>query len=422
MANSRFNPDRLLDDPYLHTGLSSIYENLSPSNESISKCFNFWNRYQTIEGFLDFAIALGVKKELMVSKTNVNNLHPNYQDLRQDHDQAKKSSKTLDEDYTIENLSEMLDKKNISINLLLWNTMMKSNIDIFTAKYRANDRFKLYTAPSSICIKLTNSEWVPVKDGRFLKPCDVNRHMLLDEFVYDNTNGWLSSIGFSNNIHTSAEQEIAEKLGLTKPDDIKQVMELSELLRSANPKQKAELQTLLNEFKMRGAAVEFPKKESHDPERRAEKVREALTEAPKKEYEKKERSIRTSKASVDKQTSLKKMYTNSADQMVCQLCKKEMPFKKRDGEYYFEAVELFNDLSIEHAAVHTALCPVCSAMFKEFIKGDPIKSAELKQLFFSTNNLEIPLTLGTKEMTLSFVEPHFQDVKVVIETSTSPSD
>lgn len=38
-----------------------------------------------------------------------------------------------------------------------------------------------------------------------------------------------------------------------------------------------------------------------------------------------------------------------------------MPFKKRNGEYYFEAVEIFNDISIEHAALHLALCSVCAA-------------------------------------------------------------
>jgi len=46
--------------------------------------------------------------------------------------------------------------------------------------------------------------------------------------------------------------------------------------------------------------------------------------------------------------------------MVCQICKEEMPFKKRDGEYYFEAVEALckTHLPKEHEAQWLALCPL----------------------------------------------------------------
>jgi hypothetical protein len=47
-----------------------------------------------------------------------------------------------------------------------------------------------------------------------------------------------------------------------------------------------------------------------------------------------------------------------------------MPFKKRNGEYNFEAVGIFsrNHLPIEHEAQFLALCPLCSARYKEFVK------------------------------------------------------
>ena len=47
-----------------------------------------------------------------------------------------------------------------------------------------------------------------------------------------------------------------------------------------------------------------------------------------------------------------------------------MPFKKRDGQYYFEAVEALNTLSQELLPLHLALCPVCAAKYKEFVKRD----------------------------------------------------
>lgn len=55
--------------------------------------------------------------------------------------------------------------------------------------------------------------------------------------------------------------------------------------------------------------------------------------------------MRTSGNGIDPATWLRNNYTNAAGQMICQICKDEMPFKKRNGEYYFEAVEIFNDIS-----------------------------------------------------------------------------
>ena len=39
------------------------------------------------------------------------------------------------------------------------------------------------------------------------------------------------------------------------------------------------------------------------------------------------------------------------------MCEDEMPFRRRDGEHYFESVQLFDDLSGEHTAAHLALVP-----------------------------------------------------------------
>lgn len=50
--------------------------------------------------------------------------------------------------------------------------------------------------------------------------------------------------------------------------------------------------------------------------------------------------------------------------MICQICQKEMPFKKKDGHYYFEAIELLNDLDREMEEFYIALCPLCAAMLQ----------------------------------------------------------
>ncbi len=46
---------------------------------------------------------------------------------------------------------------------------------------------------------------------------------------------------------------------------------------------------------------------------------------------------------IDAKTWLNETYKNNAEELICQICKKEMPFKKKDGTYYFEAVEILKD-------------------------------------------------------------------------------
>ena len=103
--------------------------------------------------------------------------------------------------------------------------------------------------------------------------------------------------------------------------------------------------------------------------------------------------------------------------MVCQICKEEMPFRKRDGEYYFEAVEaLSRDHFVkEHEAQFLALCPLCAAMYKEFVKHDEGAMESLKNALINSEDAEVPLQLGELGTSVRFVESHFLDIKTIIE-------
>ena len=43
--------------------------------------------------------------------------------------------------------------------------------------------------------------------------------------------------------------------------------------------------------------------------------------------------------------------------MFCQACQKVMPFKRRDGEWYFEAIPFVGGRKKVHRANALALCP-----------------------------------------------------------------
>ena len=164
---------------------------------------------------------------------------------------------------------------------------------------------------------------------------------------------------------------------------------------------------------------EFPQRPSADPERRAERLVDVLRGAPEREYQQRDRSVRTSRESIDPVIWLRNQYTNDWGQMICQICKEEMPFRKRDEEYYFESVEIFDrdTFSKEHQALFLALCPVCAAKYKEFIKRDEDAMVGLKHALTNSSGFEIPIRLGELSSTVRFVEIHAYDLRTILRES-----
>jgi len=93
--------------------------------------------------------------------------------------------------------------------------------------------------------------------------------------------------------------------------------------------------------------------------------------------------------------------------------------KKRDGEYYFEAVEALSmeRLPKEHEAQFLALCPLCAAKYKEFIKNDEEAMAGFKKGLIDSDSPEIPVNLGDESRTVRFVETHWSDLKTILNPS-----
>jgi len=113
---------------------------------------------------------------------------------------------------------------------------------------------------------------------------------------------------------------------------------------------------------------------------------------------------------------LRNQYTNEAGQIICQICKEE-PFRKRDGKHYLEAVEALSRdyFTKEHEAQFLALCPLCAAMYKEFVTHDEEAMVYLKTALVNTDDCEVPLRLGKKDTSIRFVETHYNDIKTILK-------
>jgi hypothetical protein len=136
--------------------------------------------------------------------------------------------------------------------------------------------------------------------------------------------------------------------------------------------------------------------------------------APSKSYEVHDRSVRVSDKEARRQTRpyLADLYTNSADEMICQACHQEMPFRLADGSPYFEAPELLADASSELVENDLALCPTCSAKWR-FARATT--DAELLDRLGNAKAPEMNVSLAGEETVLRFVQEHFDDIRTIAE-------
>jgi len=308
----------------------------------------------------------------------------------------------------IQELTDVEEQKKSAT--VLWEFLRKyldQDARFFKAKYEwfyYSQQSKYFS--SMILVRLKNSKWVPTKDGSLEKPGEITTDHLLDEFL--GATELIQSLGIVEGAGQSEDErkrEHATELGVSLED--------IEFLKN----HRDEVQQLKAALAARKDRPTFPTRPVANPERRQERLGEQLTDAPNKEYEKRERSVRTTNGTIDPTTWLRNQYTNDADQMVCQICKEEMPFRKRDGAHYFEKKEALSKkyLPKEHEAQYLALCPLCAAKYDEFVKTDDEVMAELREEIVSAEDCEIPISLGDEKTSIRFVGTHYHDLQNILE-------
>jgi hypothetical protein len=412
------SPDVLyLDKPYKDTGLSELFD---LTNKDDREKAPLWEGYLKIVGFTDFACALGVLVQLVIEQTKIDN-NPDREELIRN---SKRHTWTgVNEDYYIKDLCRLLDLKTIGVSQLVWKTMCGADPKVLKARYRPNQEALLRVAPSQLSHALMGKSWIPDIHENFKKPEDSTEETLNEGLIFDDRNGWLKTIGFGKKAKKESEEHLAlmghaEALGIKNIESINLVKQLES---------DEELFFKVKSFiELERDKPEFPVRESHDPGRRAEKTAEKFMDAKDKTYELKQRSTRTSLNVIDQETWLLNRYKNNEEKMICQICQKEMPFKKRNGDYYFEAVEALskNYFTKETESQFLALCPLCAAMYKEFVKRDEEAMLQLKQMILNSKDHEyiVPIKLGSLSTFIRFVEIHYVELKAIIRKSSEGSD
>ena len=401
--NFRNASECYLDSPILKTGMAAIGE--------LTETVPLWEEYNKIKGFADFAKRNFVLAELAITRQPIPWSHPDKQNLHEDYGQ-RHTHTSINQDYQIKGLEEWIGNNNLKLANLVWAKMCNAGKAVQRAHFRPNQQYQTKVAPSTLIYCLSESSWIPSKDGSFYPPKKMTKSDLLDDFVYDNRNGWLTAIGFGEEAAQATEeykekQQNAKNLGINIED--------AELIKN-NPE---DFEKWKEEQKVKQSPTNFPNKPSKNLSRREKKIAEKVKNAPEKKYSEKTRTVRESRNKVDPAPWLITQYTNDDGQMFCQLCQQELSiasFKKRNSEEYFECVEIFNHdkLTIEFEAQFLALCPLCAAKYKEFIKRDEDASELLLEQLMEHDNFRISLQLGEEQAVLRFVETHYNDLHVVL--------
>ena len=348
---------------------------------------------------------LGVARSVRVQRKESDS--KNFIVIKNQHGNHKRCLDNFDPDIHVEGLEKALASPTPEKSKFIWNNIAIPHSDCIQGEVEQSSR---QTYESSIKKKeiskrfgslLINTSWLPSLDGGFKKPSKLSLEDLPDTFKRN------ERLSRQLEMKLDVVAKLAKEAGIST-ERIDLIKILPESL----------FKKLQRDLSTQDPPPEFPEGTPPDPERAKEKTAEQIQSSLDKKYEPRQRNVRTSRGTVDPSTLLRNWYTNDKGKMVCQICREEMPFRKRDGEYYFEAVEaLSNDhFTKEYEVQFLALCPLCAAKYKEFVKKDERATLKLKNELMSSDNREIALSLGEDRASIRFVPTHYLSIKTAIDS------
>lgn len=390
-----------VDDPLCLTGLACVF---SDSKYLVS------HRYESIgEDFLNFVKAVGV--HFCVEPAQCRAWHNPKISIPAG---SRETYTGRNEDYSLPSCLKKVSQ-NYDASLLIWEMMSVVSARTLKARYRPNKAHDMQVQDSQLVQSLSKMEWLPDKEGNFHNPAEMTEEDLPDEYIFDDSNGWLTAVGFGAQVEAEKfeQEETTKRLR-------KEGIDLSfEDLKALSEIPKADLHTLLDEYKARTVAkVDFPEGEPKNPERRKKKIEQRYQDDPEKKTEKRKRTVRVSGPTVDPREYLENLYTNDDGQLVCQMCRNEMPFKLRGGRYYCETVQLIDDFKKESRELYVALCPVCAAKYKTLVKNHSDSMQSLQDSLPSfEHSVDQSLNIHDSELpelSIRFVQTHLEDIHTVL--------
>lgn len=410
--------ETFIDLPFSDTGLSGLYPRVpmfwtggSRTGEYAhdKEPYPLAGLYLEVDGIVDFLGSLGAKTGIEITKVEVWKNPDFSRAWRHDNRETRQGQQF---DWGIERLDDIIESGDHDLLRALWCTVVEAPASKAVAVYQANASVQGHQMVSQLARTLTSMPWVLNRDGDLRLPREVSIDELPDDWPVPEQ----SSLVYKLDFGADAVRRRQKREGVT---DFLREEGLDEdaldLLREAK-EQGLDLRAILREH---AAMAQFPDGPSEDPVRRAGMSALDAASAPEFSTSIRERSVvdGQAQASAESRAYLRGQYTTTAGDMHCQACRKPLPFKIKDGSWYFEAVRLVNARKQVHTANALALCPLCAALYKyaRTTKNEAILDHLAGTIIDAGVGLvEIPVVLDGKRVKLAFTGKHAIDVKTAL--------
>jgi hypothetical protein len=411
--------ETFVDLPFNDTGLSGLYPRVPRFWSSGSRVgqyaydsapYALAGIYLEVEGVVDFVGSLGAQTGIEITKADVTR----NVDLSSSWRWSRETAQGQRFDWSIDRLGDIIEMGNHDHDLLraLWRTVVVASASKAVAVYQANASVQRHQMMSQLARTLTSTPWVLNRDGDLKLPREVSVEELPDDWQVPQQTSLVYKLDFgADAVRRRQKQEgvtnfLREK-GLDE-DSLDILLQMKEA--GLDPR------AILRDH---AAMSQFPDGPSEDPDRRAGVAAVDAASAPEYSTSIRERSVVDfqAQASAESKAYLRAQYTTSAGEMHCQACRKPLPFKIKDGSWYFEAVKLVSARKQVHTANAIALCPLCAALYK-YARGTK-NEAILDELDSTTidagqGTVEIPVVLDGKRIKLGFTGKHAIDIKTAL--------
>lgn len=409
-----------LDEPFVRTELNRLYA-LIVDRERKRWPLDPWYLSCDIptEKILRFAEQLGCQKEFDKLYTNTNcGKNPNWEYLRMA--PGSKAGNVVNRDFALAPEAVLLLKLcQPESALLVWKALARSETirpTILKALFQWTDKGGPRESDSQFVCELKSLAWVPQTDGSFVKPSAANASKMPKGFAVDTGYKWMEAVGFGTEDKKRETDSVAravqrEQLGFGSEDELQDAQAFAKL-----PKDERE-RILANTKQVKSDPVELPERPVRNADLRSQRVGEQGKATPEKSAVIKPRSVQlgVEAARLEAKLYLTDQYTNTNGQMICQACKKELPFKLPSGSYYFEAVEIIRGAPKRFREGFLALCPNDAAAYQH---ANAQRDSMHDVIATATGN-EVELALGNVETTLYFTQMHLADAKACLATIES---
>lgn len=351
-------------------------------------------------------------------------------------------TRVTENDYTITGLNiidELVEHDSINSILLLWDMLMTCQSEQYTHGYfYPSENGRGWYGDSSLVYYLKSKKWIPDRNGKYHRPCEITAEDLPDGFVLTEITPLLKAIGFGDKTQQSIETMAKIKAAVPDANDQQQklialILEQPELadafMQQVKDKERLGLlEALKKQNKQQGGNNDDEdaygqKIGVKNPDKRQKKLQDIFEKGLQTPY-KRNRGIQfTYGANVSKE---EKIFVYQQYKGTCQICE-EPAIRKYDGKPHFVAVNIVNTSYLKDELLTDisqgwntlCLCPNCAAKYKYCAKNlDAFSEQVIGQTVEAKKDgyIIINIELQEQQIEIKFTPAHFLALQAAFNT------